>query len=265
MFSRPNQLAYRLASFRPPNAESNHSQNSRSSNTTAASNSQVAPNSVTPPPDTSSAAEATPSPPIVAPLLEMGFSLKHVQRAMQITGRLKNRRVLKRLFLVSHPTLTDLRIFTGSAGDMAALTLNQLATWMIEHPCSDLPSSENEGDEAAGVGDGETSGPWVAAVTQAPPAPTTDVPPSVIPSCLTAAGRSYHPKRYQALNRTVKLHICSTYFQIKCLLPPCSLLKCLLTYDPRNLLVMERVKFPFLVFAEAELYAEDSHLTSEVI
>lgn len=41
-------------------------------------------------PSTDSAAsiDLSPLPPIVAPLLEMGFSLKHVQKAIQSTGKL---------------------------------------------------------------------------------------------------------------------------------------------------------------------------------
>lgn len=56
-----------------------------------------------------------PPPPIAAPLLEMGFSLKHVIRAINATG---------------------------SSGEMSAHTINQLATWMIEHPCIDSTPDE---------------------------------------------------------------------------------------------------------------------------
>ncbi|XP_054287973.1 probable E3 ubiquitin-protein ligase HERC1 [Macrosteles quadrilineatus] len=59
----------------------------------------------------SSSLHRSPSPPhplIAAPLLEMGFSLKHVQKAINAVG--------------------------GSS-DLASTTVNQLATWMIEHPC----------------------------------------------------------------------------------------------------------------------------------
>ncbi|CAB3370488.1 Hypothetical predicted protein [Cloeon dipterum] len=61
-----------------------------------------------------------PSLPVAAPLLEMGFSLKHVQKAIHATG---------------------------SAGDMSARTINQLVMWMIEHPCID--SSESPPSEGA--------------------------------------------------------------------------------------------------------------------
>ncbi|XP_069694063.1 probable E3 ubiquitin-protein ligase HERC1 isoform X1 [Periplaneta americana] len=62
-----------------------------------------------------------PPPPIAAPLMEMGFSLKHVQKAINATG---------------------------STGDMSAHTINQLATWMIEHPCIDSEVLEGRDDEA---------------------------------------------------------------------------------------------------------------------
>ncbi|KAK7862054.1 hypothetical protein R5R35_011478 [Gryllus longicercus] len=61
-----------------------------------------------------------PPPPIAAPLMEMGFSLKHVQKAINATG---------------------------SNGDMSAHTINQLATWMIEHPCIDSDLSESTSEE----------------------------------------------------------------------------------------------------------------------
>ncbi|PSN36069.1 hypothetical protein C0J52_06695 [Blattella germanica] len=62
-----------------------------------------------------------PPPPIAAPLMEMGFSLKHVQKAMNSTG---------------------------STGDMSAHTINQLATWMIEHPCIDSDVLEGREDDS---------------------------------------------------------------------------------------------------------------------
>ncbi|KAJ9597344.1 hypothetical protein L9F63_011784, partial [Diploptera punctata] len=73
----------------------------------------------------------TPSPPppaIAAPLMEMGFSLKHVQKAM---------------------------IATGSTGDMSATTINTLATWMIEHPCIDSEVLEGRDDDSARTGTSE--------------------------------------------------------------------------------------------------------------
>ncbi|XP_049838129.1 LOW QUALITY PROTEIN: probable E3 ubiquitin-protein ligase HERC1 [Schistocerca gregaria] len=57
-----------------------------------------------------------PPPPIAAPLMEMGFSLKHVQKAISATG---------------------------SSGEMSARTINELATWMIENPCIDSDPGEN--------------------------------------------------------------------------------------------------------------------------
>lgn len=70
----------------------------------ASSKTERRPRSLSPPP-----------PPIAAPLLEMGFSLKHVIRAINATG---------------------------SSGEMSAHTINQLATWMIEHPCIDSAPDE---------------------------------------------------------------------------------------------------------------------------
>lgn len=55
----------------------------------------------------------SPSPsqlPIAAPLLEMGFTLRHIQKAIHATG---------------------------NTGELAASSINQLATWMLEHPCID--------------------------------------------------------------------------------------------------------------------------------
>ncbi|XP_068081364.1 probable E3 ubiquitin-protein ligase HERC1 [Anabrus simplex] len=60
-----------------------------------------------------------PPPPIAAPLMEMGFSLKHVQKAINATG---------------------------SNGEMSAHTINRLATWMIDHPCIDSEHSEAAAD-----------------------------------------------------------------------------------------------------------------------
>ncbi|KAE8748468.1 hypothetical protein FOCC_FOCC004763 [Frankliniella occidentalis] len=177
VFTRHNQLAFRLASFRPPSADT--SQPSRPTATMAtaiAGNNTATPIGGTPSVDTTSSNDSPPPPPIVAPLLEMGFSLKHVQRAIQSTG---------------------------SVGDMAALTLNQLATWMIEHPCTDTPTSET--DEASSSCEGEASGPWVSAVAQAPPVSAAELPPSVGSSCLYVSSGRPLAKRYQIpglLNRT---------------------------------------------------------------
>lgn len=90
---------------------------------------------------------------------------------------------------------------------MAALTLNQLATWMIEHPCTDSPPSEVEGDEAAGSTDAEASGPWVSAIaSQTSLVSTAELPQPVVPSSAPVAGGKVVPKRYQlqtSLNRLV--------------------------------------------------------------
>ncbi|XP_042891775.1 probable E3 ubiquitin-protein ligase HERC1 isoform X3 [Penaeus japonicus] len=49
-------------------------------------------------------------PPIATPLLEMGFSLKHIQKAIAAQGH---------------------------KGEPSAAQINQLVTWMLEHPCID--------------------------------------------------------------------------------------------------------------------------------
>ncbi len=87
---------------------------------------------------------------------------------------------------------------------MAALTLNQLATWMIEHPCTEAPTSET--DEAAGSCDGEASGPWVSAVAQTPSGSSPEPSSTVSPSCLYMPSGRPLAKRYQIsglLNRSV--------------------------------------------------------------
>ncbi|KAK4883685.1 hypothetical protein RN001_007004 [Aquatica leii] len=61
-----------------------------------------------------------PPPPIAAPLLEMGFTLKHVLKAMQATR---------------------------SSGEVSAHTINMLATWMIDHPCIE-DESRSDGIDA---------------------------------------------------------------------------------------------------------------------
>nr|CAD7438539.1 unnamed protein product [Timema bartmani] len=80
-----------------------------------------------------------PPPPIAAPLMEMGFSLKHVQKAINATVDV----VSSGGVCVGLP---------GSTGDMSAHTINQLATWMIEHPCIDLEHPEDADDEEDAMG-----------------------------------------------------------------------------------------------------------------
>lgn len=63
-----------------------------------------------------------PPPPIAAPLLEMGFTLKHILKAIYATK---------------------------SSGEVSAHTINMLATWMIEHPCIEVETS-NRSDEVEG-------------------------------------------------------------------------------------------------------------------
>ncbi|KAG8223096.1 hypothetical protein J437_LFUL002044, partial [Ladona fulva] len=71
-----------------------------------------------------------PPPPIAAPLLEMGFSIKHVKKAIYATG---------------------------CSGEVSAHTINQLATWMIEHPCIVSEGSDAEDEEIERSNAGATS------------------------------------------------------------------------------------------------------------
>ncbi|KAF5301595.1 hypothetical protein FQR65_LT08900 [Abscondita terminalis] len=60
-----------------------------------------------------------PRPPIAQPLLEMGFTLKHVLTAIHATK---------------------------SSGELSAHTINMLATWMIDHPCIEDECRSNNTD-----------------------------------------------------------------------------------------------------------------------
>jgi hypothetical protein len=44
--------------------------------------------------------------------------------------------------------LAFIYLFIGSTGDMSAHTINQLATWMIEHPCIDSEVLEGREDDS---------------------------------------------------------------------------------------------------------------------
>ncbi|XP_071450243.1 probable E3 ubiquitin-protein ligase HERC1 [Hetaerina americana] len=61
-----------------------------------------------------------PPPPIAAPLLEMGFSLKLVKKAI---------------------------CAIGCSREVSAHAINQLATWMVEHPCITTEGSDGEEDD----------------------------------------------------------------------------------------------------------------------
>ncbi|XP_076465936.1 putative E3 ubiquitin-protein ligase HERC1 isoform X3 [Babylonia areolata] len=61
-----------------------------------------------PPPPIRSRSPSPPPPPIVTPLLEMGFQLQHIQRALSATAI--------------------------NGRDVTARAINRLATWMLEHP-----------------------------------------------------------------------------------------------------------------------------------
>ncbi|KAL0271708.1 UNVERIFIED_CONTAM: hypothetical protein PYX00_008714 [Menopon gallinae] len=73
-----------------------------------------------------------PPPPVAAPLLEMGFSLNHVVRAICATGY-------------------------GNS-EMSAHTINHLATWMIEHPCIDNEDEELRFTPSSSVASAGASG-----------------------------------------------------------------------------------------------------------
>ncbi|XP_071845609.1 probable E3 ubiquitin-protein ligase HERC1 isoform X3 [Apostichopus japonicus] len=63
-----------------------------------------------------------PPPPIAVPLLEMGFTVRHIRKAMTATG---------------------------SSGDLDADHINTLATWMLEHPS--VEELEEEEDDVRGA------------------------------------------------------------------------------------------------------------------
>lgn len=63
-----------------------------------------------------------PSPPIVSPLLEMGFTLKHIMKAI---------------------------LQTKTPGEVNAHTINSLVTWMLEHPYSETGTDESCGATGA--------------------------------------------------------------------------------------------------------------------
>ncbi|XP_046401290.1 probable E3 ubiquitin-protein ligase HERC1 isoform X2 [Ischnura elegans] len=71
-----------------------------------------------------------PPPPIAAPLLEMGFSLKLVKKAINALG---------------------------CSGDVSVHTINELATWMVEHPCITSEGSDGEEDDVERAAAGATS------------------------------------------------------------------------------------------------------------
>ncbi|XP_070543560.1 probable E3 ubiquitin-protein ligase HERC1 isoform X2 [Ptychodera flava] len=74
-----------------------------------------------------------PPPPIATPLLEMGFTIRHIRRAMTATG---------------------------TRGEVDARRINVLATWMIEHPCTE--SEEDEEPVPTPSSASETSRPQSA-------------------------------------------------------------------------------------------------------
>lgn len=82
--------------------------------------------------------ESSTVPAVAAPLLEMGFSLKNVLHAIAITK---------------------------SSGEVSAHTINVLASWMLEHPTSDVPSEPStslrntEEDNAVGFSGAVSSPP----------------------------------------------------------------------------------------------------------
>jgi len=79
---------------------------------------------------------------IAGPLLEMGFSLEHVRKAMDATSKWES---LAKVWVVIHcwyrGTENACSVERGVGVDSS---LNQLASWMIEHPCID---SNVDGDD----------------------------------------------------------------------------------------------------------------------
>uniref|UniRef100_T1JES7 HECT-type E3 ubiquitin transferase n=1 Tax=Strigamia maritima TaxID=126957 RepID=T1JES7_STRMM len=106
-----------------------------------------------------------PPPPVAAPLLEMGFALRHIQRAIAATG------------------------YTGES---SAHTINALATWMIEHPSIDSePSSDS------------SSGPDHAAyfnVSRISEEPVSEERYSLFAPINTARRELYHEPSYDTID-----------------------------------------------------------------
>ncbi|XP_063955724.1 probable E3 ubiquitin-protein ligase HERC1 isoform X1 [Lytechinus pictus] len=72
-------------------------------------------------------AASPPPPPIAGPLLEMGFTIQHIQKAMEVTG---------------------------TRGELDPERITVLATWMLEHPHTAEPDPEEE-EEEEGIDDSE--------------------------------------------------------------------------------------------------------------
>lgn len=77
-------------------------------------------------------------PPIAAPLLEMGFPLKHITNAINVTK---------------------------SSGEVSAHTINILASWMLEHPYTET----NEGETSTGLTRSESTSAALSKVTRSSP------------------------------------------------------------------------------------------------
>ncbi|XP_077988697.1 putative E3 ubiquitin-protein ligase HERC1 [Glandiceps talaboti] len=101
------------------------------------------------PPTSQRRSPSPPPPPIATPLLEMGFSLRHIKTAMTATG---------------------------TRGEVDARRINVLATWMIEHPCTEeeedeepLPTPRNEGEanRPQSTGTGQAQAPMAISESSA--------------------------------------------------------------------------------------------------
>ncbi|XP_030832727.1 probable E3 ubiquitin-protein ligase HERC1 isoform X3 [Strongylocentrotus purpuratus] len=68
-------------------------------------------------------AASPPPPPIAGPLLEMGFTIQHIHKAMEVTG---------------------------TSGELDPERISVLATWMLEHPHTAVPDPEEEEEEDEG-------------------------------------------------------------------------------------------------------------------
>ncbi|KAF0297934.1 putative E3 ubiquitin-protein ligase HERC1 [Amphibalanus amphitrite] len=93
-----------------------------------------------------------PPPPVALPLLEMGFSLRHIQRAISVLGKLEKEKG---------------RGEPGRTGDMSTHAVNQLASWMLEHPSIDDVSTVSRPGPEPPASAGAAAAPCAAPVAGA--------------------------------------------------------------------------------------------------
>lgn len=79
-------------------------------------------------------------PPIAAPLLEMGFPLKHIINAINVTK---------------------------SSGEVSAHTINILASWMLEHPYTE--GATGVGESSGGLTRSESTSAVLSKITRSSP------------------------------------------------------------------------------------------------